>query len=318
MLGVREVRVGRRGEVEHRRAPHVLEQRRVHAVEQRLEEDALAQAGLGDLERLEAARLHHACTTSAPARIRSPRAALIPGTDARSEAGSSASRSISVVERLARDREALDAVGRQLGRELGGGGEVADRAADADQAPAALEPVAPRRAARATCSRSALICLPFARSPGRKRSVMRTAPSGHERASVGEPALDARELHRAAAEVERDAVGQRRRVDRRQVAVARLLLAREHLDLEARCARARLQELALVGGVADRRGRDRAGRPRCRWRGRSARRARASRARAPSARAASSPSASRPSPIRTASWISSVRRHHAWPVTRSA
>ena len=33
------------------------------------------------------------------------------------------------------------------------------------------------------CARSALSCLPLVLSPGRKRSVMRTAPSGHERVS---------------------------------------------------------------------------------------------------------------------------------------
>ena len=109
----------------------------------------------------------------------------------------------------------------------------------------------------ATCARSALICLPFVLSPGRKRSVMRTAPSGHERKSLASRLSTRHELHRATAEVERDAVGQRRRVDRRQVAVARLLLAREHAHLEAGPLARGVQEPALVGGVADRGGRDR-------------------------------------------------------------
>ena len=61
---------------------------------------------------------------------------------------------------------------------------------------------------------------------------MRTAPSRQESRLGGGTALDADELHRAAAEVEHRAVAQRRRVDRRQVARARLLVAREHADLE--------------------------------------------------------------------------------------
>ena len=85
-----------------------------------------------------------------------------------------------------------------------------------------------RAIAAATCSRSALVCLRLARPPsGRKRSVMRTAPSGHERAVDRLAVLDARELHRAAAEIEHDALGERRRVDRGEVAVARLLRSRQ-------------------------------------------------------------------------------------------
>jgi hypothetical protein len=104
---------------------------------------------------------------------------------------------------------------------------------------------------------SALICLRLTRSSGRKRSVVMTAPSRQERpsrAAVGH--LD--ELHRAAAEVERHAVAERRAVDRGQVAVAGLLLAREHLDLHPGPLARRLQELLAVGRLADRRGRQRA------------------------------------------------------------
>ena len=55
---------------------------------------------------------------------------------------------------------------------------------------------------------------------------MRTAPSGHEPRRPGVAAEDLDELQRAAAEVEHGAVGERRRVHRREVAVVGLLLAR--------------------------------------------------------------------------------------------
>jgi hypothetical protein len=77
------------------------------------------------------------------------------------------------------------------------------------------------------------------------------------RARVGrQPALHAHELHRPAADVERDSVRQHRRVDGGQVAVAGLLLAREHAHLEPGPFACGVQEVRLVGGVADRRGRD--------------------------------------------------------------
>ena len=53
MVGVEAV-----GEVLDRLAADVLEQRRIAVVEQALEEDALAQAGLGDLDGVEAAVVH--------------------------------------------------------------------------------------------------------------------------------------------------------------------------------------------------------------------------------------------------------------------
>ena len=93
-------------------------------------------------------------------------------------------------------------------------------------------------------------------SPARKRSVMRTAPSRQESVSAAAPALDADELHRAAAEVEHGAVAQRRRVDRRQVAGARLLLAREDADREPRRRARALEEVLGVRGLADRARRD--------------------------------------------------------------
>ena len=145
------------------------------------------------------------------------------------------------------------------------------------------------------------------------RSVSRTAPSGNELSDRGPPVLDLDQLHAAAAELEHDAVGQRRRVDRRDVAVARLVLRGEDLDLEPASPPAR--------GRGTRRGWRRRGsrwwRPRARRIGESplARQKRANTARVSSPRdiasSLSRPEAPRPAPIRTVSYSSSVRFHHA-------
>ena len=165
----------------------------------------------------------------------------------------------------------------------------------------------------ARCARSALSCLRLTLVAGQE-ALGHAHRAERPRAHVARLAVvDVGELHRAAAEVERDAVGERGRVDRGEVAVARLLLGREHLDLEPR-ALAR----GLSGTPA---GWSRRGSPRWRpgarrrspWRGRSGRTARSSRARAPSAPAAARRPRRGPSPTRTASWISSVRRHQPWP-----
>ncbi len=106
------------------------------------------------------------------------------------------------------------------------------------------------------------------------------------------PAADAGELHRAAADVERDAVRQRGRVHRREIAEPRLLLAREHLDVQpgalARRARRRPRGWTPRGSPTSRA----AGRGRSRSPGRSGRTCRSPPARAPSAR----PGAGRPAP----------------------
>ena len=63
MLHVHVVGAEAARQVLHGLAPDVVEQRRVAALQQALEEDPLAQAGLGDLDLVEAAlvhgRLHH-------------------------------------------------------------------------------------------------------------------------------------------------------------------------------------------------------------------------------------------------------------------
>ncbi len=72
-------------------------------------------------------------TTSAPARIRSARAGLTPGMLARSFAGSAASRVDQLLQAAALEIYPLHDPGRQAARPLRGGGEVADRAADAHE-----------------------------------------------------------------------------------------------------------------------------------------------------------------------------------------
>ena len=102
--------------------------------EQALEEDALAQPRLGRLQRRRSRRpAARPARPRAPARIRSARAGLIPGTLARSAAGSAARRSTSSSSASRCDHHPLHAVRRQAGRALGGRREVAHGPADADQ-----------------------------------------------------------------------------------------------------------------------------------------------------------------------------------------
>ena len=151
---------------------------------------------------------------------------------------------------------------------------------------AARQPAAPARARCATCSRSSSSCLrlagPFG---GRKRSLISTVPTRQDPHSRGEAPAHAHELQRAAAEVEHAAVAERGRVDRREVAVAGLLLAAEHADRQPEALARALEEAPR----RSRRRGSRSSRPRRpprrrgRSRGRSGRTRRASRARAPSA-----------------------------------
>ena len=61
------------------------------------------------------------------------------------------------------------------------------------------------------------------------------------------------ELHGPAADVQRHAVAQGGRVDGREIAVARLLRSRQHLDLEPGAHAGAPDELLAVAGLADRR-----------------------------------------------------------------
>ena len=261
MLDVGEVGVVGGGEVEHARASHVLEQRWIAALEQRRVEDALAQAGLGHLERAEGADLHHRLDHQ---RAGEDQVAAL-GLDARHLAAL-LRRHVreavdEVVERVALEHEALDAERRLLGGDLGRRGEVAHRAADAGEARAVAARLRqPARRAElllhVRAQRLELLALDVVAG---QEALGHAHGAERPRAGVARLAPpDVGELHRAAAEVERDAVGERRRVDRREVAVARLLLGREHIDVEARALARGLQELIAVRGVADRGGRDRA------------------------------------------------------------
>ena len=252
MLGVREVRVVLGGEVAHRRLAHVLEQRRIGALEVGGEEHALAQACLGDLHAFEAAGLHH--------RLHDQRAGqdqvAALGLDAR-HLGALGRREVGepvhqLVQRVPAQREALHAERRQLGRQLGRRRQVSHGAADARELAAVLQPrdVA-ERVRHVRPQRLEVLGLDLLlgqEALGHAHGADRPRPHVERLA-----ALHARQLHRAAAEVERDAVGQRGRVDRREIAVVGLLLGREDLHVERRPA----QELVAVGGVADRRRGDR-------------------------------------------------------------
>ena len=227
--------------------------------------------------------------TTAPARIRSPRSGLMPGTSPRSSGVMSAKRSTRSSSALRSSRkpwtpnDGLSAASSAAAPRLRTVPPMPARRAPSRPAsgsqPAVGELIGDVRAQRLELL--ALDLLAGQEALGHAHGAERP------RARVARlAALDVGQLHRAAAEVERDAVGERRRVDRGEVAVARLVLGREHLDVEARALARRLQE-APRG--SSRRGSPRsrpAARRRCRWRGRSARTARSSRAPAPSAPAA--------------------------------
>ena len=155
-----------------------------------LEEDALAQAGLGRLERRRSRRPPSPSAIDERAGEDQVAARGLDARDARRARRPAARRAARSARRARRARctKPWTPNDGSAGGALRGGGEVADRAAD--RRPAARRRRAShgaRSSSSATCSRSALSCLRLAGSPpGRKRSVMRTAPSGHERASVAQ------------------------------------------------------------------------------------------------------------------------------------
>ena len=124
-------------------------------------------------------------TTSAPARIRSARAYLMPGTSPRSSGGRSARRLDQVAERVAGDRGSpgcrRTAARRRAARRRRGCGPCRRSRSAGRPRPATRRARSPPRRGRAAPS----ICLRLALPPsGMKRSVIRTAPSGQERPSI--------------------------------------------------------------------------------------------------------------------------------------
>ena len=296
------------GEVLHRLAAHVLEQLVARPAGARRRRP---RAGLPRSPRCASKPplSSAAASTSAPPRITSPRSGLMPLTSPRLEAGLPASSSIRSSRASRVELESLHVSERQLVAAHRGGGEVADRAADADQAAAALPPAEPLELGLDTCLRSAFMALAGAFSPGRN-ALADADRAERQRLGVDDPpAGEPEDLDAAAADVEAEAVVDRGGVGDREPAVAGLLAAADHARVEPGPLADGGEQVLAVGRVADRAGGDcldgvdagraaeGARRPRrCAGRGRCARDA--GRARRPSRR-----------PTRTASRISSTRLH---------
>ena len=196
-------------------------------------------------------------TTTAPARIRSPRSGLMPATRLRCSGDIPASRSTSASSSprsrrkpwtpyQGRPRSIITAAARL-------------RTVPPIPASAAVRVAQPLRVgqlpAHVLPQRLEVLGLDALGGEEALRRDDRAEPPG---ARIARRAIDdVRELHRAAADVERDAVGQRRRVDHGEVAVAGLLLAREHLDVEPGALAGGAHERLAVRRLADRRGRQR-------------------------------------------------------------
>ena len=188
----------------------------------------------------------------------SPRPGLIPGTEPRSEPASTrasarartSSRGVSTKPWTPRSSSPAGA--------LRGGGEVTRGAAHADQPLARVpEPVDVLERLEHAATDPVQILL-LGRSRARQQVLGQADGTERERAQIlGAAIPDLDELHAAAAELDDDAVVDRGRVDGRDVAVARLLLLREHDDREARGLLGSPEELVPIRGVADRAGRDR-------------------------------------------------------------
>ena len=275
MVGVGRVGSILRGQVQHARATDVGEQRRVavgrtgrHSLrehprtgrtgQQALEEDALAQPRLGDFEAVEATGDERSLHDDRPGEDQVRAHGLDSGHRASLRRGQRGQPLDEVLQRVAGDDHRLHAVGRQPFRPLHCGGEVADRPADAHQARAGAGQ--PLRLLQFACDAlSQLVDLLALRG-----TVRGQEPLGHAHRAqapraelVREPVDDAHQLQRSPAEIQHAAVGQGRRVDRREIPVARLLLAAEHADRQARVLAGQRHEALGVLGVPDRAGGDR-------------------------------------------------------------
>ncbi len=227
---------------------------RVVRVEHRpAKEHALAQAGLGRLDSGERPELDDRLERDGGGEDDVPAPELDAGNAAALGHRQAGERVHEITDRLRRDKEPLDADVELAGGTLRRGGEVAYGAADADQTGASgRQPVecAERRAhVGAHAGEILLLGGPVAREEVLGQPHRAQPERLHrERTAVG----DARELQAAAAEIDDGAVGQRRRVDRGDIAVERLVARREHLDVDAGLPLGSGEELLLVGGVADR------------------------------------------------------------------
>ena len=186
-----------------------------------------------------------------------PAAGLDPGHRAALVAPERRQRADQLAQLVGLDHEPLHAeVNRAVGR-LRRGGEVAYRAADPDQAPPRRREPVQRGQRRADVRPQAGELLLLGR-PRAGQELLghpdRAEPERRDPARVSVVDLD--QLHAAAAEVEHDAVGERGRVDRRDVAEASLVLRRQRLDRQPGRGLRLLEELLAVGRLADRAGGD--------------------------------------------------------------
>ena len=244
------------GQVEHARAPHVLEQRRLAPLQQALEEDPLAHARLGRLEARKAARAQHAGDDDRPRQDEVGAGGLDP-RDARPLGGRQRGEALDQLRQdLGLDHHPPHAVGRQPRRALGGGGEVAHRAADPHQAPRARVVAPAEPAGLGEMLVHVLFQAPQLPALGRPGAGQEALAHAHRaqrpaaRLALGALA-HGDQLQRAAAEVQRHPLPQGRRVDGRQVAVAGLGAGIQQAHRKARPRARGGEELRAVGGVAD-------------------------------------------------------------------
>ena len=312
MPGVRDVHAVARGEVEHARAPHVLDQRADRGsrggARRRCPRAARPRS---PPRRRSPAMSSTAATTTAAGEDDVGARLLDPGQRRARPRAASARRPMSSSSAARADHHALHAEARHAGRPLRGVGEVAQRAADARRraghsARRALDPSGTRASSSPRHEVPAqLLELPSpSPAPCRAGSARssRPRPRGHEPHSRIATPAHPHELQRAAAELHHMTVLERRRVDGSDVAVASLLLGRSARESADRCcSSARARNSSRLLGVADGAGGHgvdfRAAR--ARWPCRSGRRPRARRARAPSAPAPAARSPTIPSAMRT-------------------
>ena len=238
-------------EVPDRFGAHVLEQ--LALAQQPLEEDALAQARLGHLDRVEPAlveggREHERAAEDhvGPVVLDALHLGALRG-------GPGGQLLDHLIERLARELEALHVYVREREALHRGSREVADRAADADDATASAPPAELLQLAGHVGSQR----LHLLRTRLLVRQEALAHPHRAERPGLRLhelPVLDPQPLDAAAADVEPEAVLDRRGVDHGQPAVAGLLRSADHAGLEAGGAADLVEQVAAVGGVADRAG----------------------------------------------------------------